>query len=201
MKGRKHGYVCWRANLRGFASETGRATCCALLLAPTFCSRAAEVNESQLPPPAKTTIDFEKDIKPIFEQTCWRCHGPEKPKSHFRLDNRESALKGGDNGIDIIPGNSAKSPLIHYVARILPDIQMPPEGKGEPLTPDQVGLMRAWIDQGALWGATNPPVQLAFSATPTLRWIGVDGDKSKFREVEGVQEGVGGGLQEFSIEE
>src|SRR5438874_3168539 len=76
----------------------------------------AEVDPSKLPPPAQKKIDFAQDIKPLFEQSCLKCHGPEKPKSKFRLDNRESALKGGENGVDIIPGQSAKSPLIHYVA-------------------------------------------------------------------------------------
>src|SRR5256885_2181029 len=57
---------------------------------------AAEMNLTELPPPAGVTVDFNRDIKPIFEHTCFRCHGPEKPKSHFRLVDRESALKGGD---------------------------------------------------------------------------------------------------------
>src|SRR5438132_13870655 len=103
---------------------------------------AAEIDLSKLPPAAAVKIDFDRDIKPIFETVCWRCHGPERPKSHFRLDNRESALKGGENGIDIIPGSSASSPLIHYVARLVPDMEMPPADKGEPLTPQQVGLLR-----------------------------------------------------------
>ncbi len=162
---------------------------------------AAAVDESKLPPAANTKIEFDQDIKPILENTCWRCHGPEKPRSHFRLDNRESALKGGDNGTDIIPGDSAKSPLVHYVARLVPDMEMPPPGKGEPLTSEQVGLLRAWIDQGAAWGATNPPVQLAFSVSPTLRWTTIEGDKAKFREVEGIKEGYAGGIEEFSLQE
>src|SRR5438874_1975697 len=85
-----------------------------LLLFSTLCvaATAAEVDLSKLPPPATNHIDFSRDIQPIFDQSCLRCHGPEKPKSHFRLDNRDSAIKGGDNGMDIIPGNSAKSPLI-----------------------------------------------------------------------------------------
>jgi hypothetical protein len=162
---------------------------------------AAELDPSKLPPSAQATVEFEKDVKPIFEKSCFRCHGPERPKSHFRLDNRESALKGGDNGIDIIPGSSAKSPLVYYVAHVAEEIEMPPEGKGEPLTREQVSLLRAWIDQGATWGATNPPVKLAFSAAPTLRWVTVEGDKHKFREVEGVKEGFGGGLKHFTIEQ
>src|ERR1043166_1925065 len=53
---------------------------------------AANIDESKLPPPAKERIDFTRDIKPILESSCLRCHGPEKPKSRYRLDNREAAL-------------------------------------------------------------------------------------------------------------
>jgi hypothetical protein len=61
-------------------------------------------------------IDFDRDIGPILEKACLRCHGAERPRSRFRLDDRASALKGGKEGIDIIPGDSGKSPLIRYVA-------------------------------------------------------------------------------------
>ncbi len=98
-------------------------------------SRSAEIDLSQLPPPAQGPVQFERDIKPIFENVCFRCHGTERPKSHFSLATRETALKGGSNGIDILPGDSAHSPLIHYVARLVEDMEMPPEGRGEPLTP------------------------------------------------------------------
>ena len=60
---------------------------------------------------------------------------------------------GGRHGIDIIPGDSAKSPLIHYVARLVEDLEMPPDGKGEPLTRDQIALLRAWIDAPIVGGA------------------------------------------------
>src|ERR1051325_7646782 len=88
-----------------------------LLVAPATQLRAEltasqmKALESQLPLAESKTIDFYRDIKPIFETTCFRCHGPEKPKSNFRLDNRASALKGGKEGIDIIPNHSAESPL------------------------------------------------------------------------------------------
>src|SRR5579859_6813011 len=61
---------------------------------------AAEVDVSKLPPPAAGMIYFERDIKPILEKSCLRCHGPEKPKSRFRLDNRADALKGAEKGVD-----------------------------------------------------------------------------------------------------
>ena len=161
---------------------------------------AAEIDAAKLPPPASQPIDFDRDIRPILDTSCVRCHGPVKPKSRFRLDNRESALQGGDNNPnDIVPGDSAQSRLIQYVTRIVPDLEMPPIGKADPLTPRQIGLLRAWIDQGASWNTTNQisPVQLNFE--PTFRWIGVQGSKSKFRELEGMKEGPGGGATDVLI--
>src|ERR1700720_2787119 len=98
------------------------------LLPSAFCLSlaAAEIDESKLPPPATGKIDFTRDIRPILDNSCLRCHGPERPKSRFRLHNRESALKGGAKGVDILPGNSVKSPLIHYVSRLVEDMEMPP---------------------------------------------------------------------------
>jgi mono/diheme cytochrome c family protein len=171
----------------------------ALLVVPL---RAAGVDVNQLPPPASATLDFARDIKPIFEQSCFRCHGPEKPRSHFRLDQRTAALKGGDNNSDdILPGDSARSRLIHYVAQLVPEMKMPPPKKAEPLTPEQIGLLRAWIDQGANWGPTNETAQTTASISPTFRWISVRGDEQKFRELEGMKAGWAGGLEHFALQE
>lgn len=147
------------------------------------------------------TISFDRDIRPIFEQTCFRCHGPQNSKSDFRLDVRSEALKGGnDNTNDIVPGHSETSKLIAYVSRTDPEIQMPPSDRGKPLTSQQIQLLRQWIDQGAGWG-TNAAPSLAFSVQPSLRWIDVHGDKKKFRELEGITEGAGGGIDQFSATE
>ncbi len=163
---------------------------------------AAEIDVAKLPPPAAAKVDFNRDIRPIFEQSCLRCHGPERPKSHFRLTSREGALKGGDNNTnDIVPGDSGRSHLIHYVAGLVEDMQMPPPGKAEPLTPAQISLLRAWIDQGAAWGTAAQFPQSTFAFTPSLRWTGVEGNKAKFRELERVKEGWGGGAERFSLEE
>ena len=160
----------------------------------------ASAQTNTLPPPAQQPVDFDRDIRPILETTCLRCHGPLKPKSHFRLDNRESALHGGDNNTnDIVPGNSGDSLLVHYVARQVPDLEMPPPDRGTPLTPHQIALVRAWIDQGANWNTTNLPPPLVLNFEPTLRWIGVHGDQSKFRELEGTKAGFGGGVEDFSL--
>jgi mono/diheme cytochrome c family protein len=161
-----------------------------------------EMDPSKLPPPAPVQVDFDRDIKPIFQSHCYRCHGPERPKSHFELDNPKTALKGGDEGIDIVPGNSAKSPLLFYVARLVPDMEMPPPGKGEPLTREQVSLLRAWIDQGAKWPETGvAKTKTLFSVEPSFAWIGVSGNKAAFREQWELKEGWSGGAQNFRVEE
>ncbi|HEY2329984.1 MAG TPA: c-type cytochrome domain-containing protein, partial [Verrucomicrobiae bacterium] len=163
---------------------------------------AAETSQNPLPPPADVKIEFDRDIRPILETSCWRCHGPQKPKSHFRLVNRASALAGGDNNTnDIVPGDSAKSRLIIYVARQMPDMEMPPIDKGDPLTPQQIGLLRAWIDQGLSWNTTNEPPSLNLTFAPTLRWIDVRGNQGQFRELQGTKAGFSEGVEKFSVTE
>ena len=110
---------------------------------------------SKLPPAAtKATVTYDADIKPIFEASCVKCHGDERPKAGLKLTSLEGALKGTKEGKVIQPGDSTKSDLLIAVARISEDDEewMPPpnnRAKIEPLTKEQVGLIRAWIEQGA----------------------------------------------------
>lgn len=157
--------------------------------------------QDKKPPADQGIIDFDDDIRPIFETSCLRCHGPERPRSHFRLDNRESALKGGNDGVDILPGRGAGSPLLQRVSSADENMQMPPPGKGERLTPAQIERLRAWIDQGADWGAPKATTSIQFDLEPQFGAIGVHGDKAKFREVEGIDDGISGGLKHFSLED
>lgn len=173
------------------------------VLASIACLRASadEVDISRLPPPATNRIDFARDIKPIFEANCLRCHGPEKPRSHFRLDSRPSALKGGEEGVDILPGDSAHSPLIQYTAYLVEDSEMPPIGKGNQLTPHQVSLLRAWIDQGAPWEIETITNSLAYSVSPVVGGTRVTGDSAKFREYSWEKDGWDGGAEQFELSE
>jgi len=110
----------------------------------------AAVDLAKLPPASTAQgVAFDKDIKPIFEKSCFKCHGAEKQKGKLRLDTLEATLKGGENGESVSKGDSLKSSLIVSISRLDEDTAMPPDGKGEPLTPEQIGLVRAWIDQGA----------------------------------------------------
>ena len=122
---------------------------CSLL--STVAADKKEVDVSKLPPASDAKgLTYDKDIKPIFEKSCFKCHGTEKQKGKLRVDSLAATLKGGEDGKVVEPGNSAKSILVHNVSRIgSEDDWMPPTDKGAPLTKDQVGLIRAWIDQGA----------------------------------------------------
>jgi mono/diheme cytochrome c family protein len=170
-----------------------------LSLTPLRAATTTNIDESLLPPAATNQVDFARDIKPIFDVSCIRCHGPVKPKSGFRLDSRDAALKGGDNGVDIFPGNSAKSPLIHFTANLVEDMEMPPSGKGDPLSPAQIALLRAWIDQGVQWNAGPLTNSYFVSLSPTFGGTVVNGDKHKFRELNWQHEGLNGGLNEFEL--
>jgi hypothetical protein len=104
----------------------------------------------KLPAAAERQIDFVKDIQPLLAR-CTNCHGIEMQEAGLNLQVKKAALKGGDNGPVVVPGKSETSRLVLAVSRTDPDLMMPPEGEGQPLTAEQVGLVRAWIDQGANW--------------------------------------------------
>jgi len=126
----------------------------AIVLMATF-GLALAAAAAELPPAStKTGVTFATDIKPIFDQSCVKCHSGDKPKAHLKLNTLENALKGSKDGKVIIAGDSVKSPLIQSVAHLTGDKDLwmpPPHNKANigPLTPDKIGLIRAWIDQGA----------------------------------------------------
>ncbi len=112
-------------------------------------------------------VDFNSQIQPIFSENCYACHGPDTSKieSGLRLDLKEEALKGGDSGKAIVPGNPAKSLIMGRITNPDPDDVMPPPEKKERLKPEQVALIRQWISEGAEWGThwafvapARPPV-------------------------------------------
>lgn len=128
---------------------------------PPAMARLTSEQLRALPPPAEGTVDFARDIKPVFEASCVKCHARGADKGGFRLDSRETLLEGGDSGPVAEPGRSAESYLIELVSGLDPDNVMP--AKGSRLTPEQVGLFRAWIDQGIVW-----PAEVSFVKPPPL---------------------------------
>jgi ankyrin repeat protein/mono/diheme cytochrome c family protein len=102
--------------------------------------------QSPLPPPATVTVDYNRDVKPLLAQNCYSCHGAEVQQSGLRLDLRQNALRGGDYGPVIVAGKSGESKLIRRLVDGDGGMQMPPSGA---LLPEEIGILRAWIDQGA----------------------------------------------------
>jgi len=161
------------------------------LVAGMAVSAHARIDVSKLPAPSKQKdVTFAKDIKPLFDVSCVKCHGGDRPKAGLRLDTVENALKGSKEGPVVVKGDSAKSLLVEAISQLDPETSMPPKrgggGRGpggfgggpnakggtnspaggprpggpggggggnlqppKPLTTEQVGLVRAWIDQGA----------------------------------------------------
>ena len=116
--------------------------------------KKATWDPSKLPPASNQKgLTYEKDIKPLLEKSCVKCHSGEKPKSKYRMDSLASVIKGGESGdAAIVPGNSAKSPMVAFTTGLVEDMEMPPTEKRDKypaLTKEQIGLLRAWIDQGA----------------------------------------------------
>jgi formylglycine-generating enzyme required for sulfatase activity/mono/diheme cytochrome c family protein len=96
--------------------------------------------------------DFTKEIKPILEQNCIKCHGEEQKRGGLRLHTKAAAIVGGDTGATLVPGKSKDSPL--FTSTILPaddEKVMPPQPKNKRLSVAQTELLKAWIDQGAAW--------------------------------------------------
>src|SRR6266852_489402 len=114
---------------------------------------------------------FEKRIRPVLVERCFKCHSTqsEKLKGNLHLDSREGMLKGGDTRAAIVPSNVEKSLLIEAVRYGNPDLQMPPKGK---LTDEQISDLAAWVSMGAPWPADR-------AASPAARKDGFNLEKRR----------------------
>ena len=118
---------------------------------------AEDVDTSKLPPVnTKQEVDFVRDIKPLFEKSCFGCHGAKpRAKSKYFMNTRQTAIEGGSSKeAAIVVGKSDQSPLVHFIADLIEEMEMPPldnRDKYPKITKEQIALIRAWIDQGAKW--------------------------------------------------
>ena len=113
-------------------------------------------------------VSFARDVQPLFEGSCSSCHGDTAQLSRFDLRSRESALRGGARGSDILPGNAEGSRLYRRIAG-LEQPSMP--AQGTPLTAAQVAAVKQWIDEGAKWEAAAPSSTARASAAAALAAI------------------------------
>lgn len=119
------------------------------LIGVSYCPAIIAQDVPQLPAPAKHTVDFDTEVHPLLAERCFQCHGGDKSRGGLQMNSREELLTGGDSGAVVVEGNSGESYLIKLVSGLDPELVMPP--KGATLTPEEVGVLRAWIDQGMTW--------------------------------------------------
>lgn len=101
-------------------------------------------------------VQFQKEVLPVLEESCFKCHGAEKQKGGLRLDRKADMMGGGDSGEPAItPGKSVESPLVARITTAKQDEVMPP--KGNRLSPQQIAAIQRWIDNGAHWPASEKP--------------------------------------------
>jgi len=127
----------------------------AAIAASVACALVAAADDVTLPPAStKTGLTYATDIKPIFDANCVKCHSGDRPKARLHMDTLEGILKGTKQGKIVTPGAGANSILVKAVAHQLEDHDgwmppMPNKAGANTLTPDQIGLVIAWINQGA----------------------------------------------------
>ena len=98
------------------------------------------------------TVDFNRDIRPILANKCYRCHGPDEAQREagLRLDVRDTAVSEGASGaVPIVPGDIAASELVRRITSADESERMPPVAAQKSLTPEEIARLKRWIAEGA----------------------------------------------------
>jgi hypothetical protein len=131
--------------------------------------------------PAGADVDFGRDVLPILSDACFHCHGPDaaKRKANLRFDTKQGAFRLRKGKGVIVPGKSDQSELVRRISSQDADEQMPPPDSNRKLTPQQIALLRRWVDEGARWGqhwAFVPPRRPAVPQVQRQAWLRDDID-------------------------
>jgi len=121
------------------------------------------------------TVEFNRDIRPILSENCYKCHGPDAKarKAKLRFDTKDGLFGPLDEGrLSVAPGNLPRSELWKRVTTSDLDDRMPPEKSGKKLTPREVALFRKWIEQGAAWQGHWSFLPIVKPAPPAVRKAG-----------------------------
>jgi mono/diheme cytochrome c family protein len=135
------------------------------LLFPLTISFAV-VNAIAAPAPEQLEF-FEKKVRPVLAEQCYKCHGPEKQKADLRVDSRDALLKPGEDGPAIIPGKPDESLLIKSIKHV-GEMKMPE--KAPKMPDDQIAALEQWIAMGAPWPENDQPITSPQSATAKAHW-------------------------------
>jgi len=112
-------------------------------------SATAQGISTGLPAATQRPVSFVDDVHPILAERCFKCHSDDKRKGGLYMSGRDALIEGGETGPSVVVGNSAESYLIKLVSGQVEDTPMP--SKGDPLSADQIAVLRGWIDQGLEW--------------------------------------------------
>ncbi len=130
----------------------------------------APTNSIQIAKLARTnTVDFAKEIFPIFRKSCLPCHNAADAKGSLVMETPLTLLKGGETGPAVLPGKGHESLMLKLAARLEKPFMPPKNNKADahPLTPEELGLMQLWIDQGATGTVSNILAPLVWQTLPT----------------------------------
>ena len=130
------------AKPRGVKNRWGLLAGGVAAIALTLAMGGLRIAGQSSPAPAKprAVVDFARDIAPIFQKSCLPCHSGEKPQGGLRLDTEAHVVKGGQSGKAVVPGDSAKSPLIKRLLGEGEEARMPMGAN--PLPAAQIKLIR-----------------------------------------------------------
>ena len=121
-------------------------------------------------------IEFNRDVRPILSDTCFKCHGfdPKKREAKRRIDTREGAMEDHDGVRAIVPGKPGESEAWLRLNAKDEDDLMPPKKTGKTLTARQIAIFKRWIEQGAEY-------QPLWSYAPLVRPAAPQIQNSKFK--------------------
>ena len=102
---------------------------------------------------AAQAVDFQRDVRPILADNCFRCHGPDERtrQVRLRLDTEEGAFAKRPNGQPVVAGNASDSLVFQRITHDNQRLRMPPASSNKTLSDEQIDVLRRWIDNGASW--------------------------------------------------
>lgn len=121
-------------------------------------------------------VDYNRDVRPILSDNCYRCHGPDEGErsTELRLDDEASAFSALTlGGHAVVPGNPGKSELVRRISSDAPEVRMPPPETGKTLSAEQIRILNDWIEAGASWGAHwafSKPIRPALPSIEDIAW-------------------------------
>ncbi len=124
--------------------------------------------------PAGDRVDFNRDIRRVLSENCFKCHGPDAKdrkngKKGLRLDIQESALSDLGGHRAVTPGHPETSEMIRRITHQDPDERMPPLDSGKKLTENEINLLKKWIEQGAVYSKHWSHIEPTRPALPAIR--------------------------------